>query len=253
MKNFGFKLSLFFYFAVLGGCFYTIHHIPKPKAKAPITRYHGYELNHAAIERAKKFTVLISAEGFGGLWRGSGVLIDPIHILTCYHIAAEPNEEFWVYTHPGRVVYRAKPIYGDQRVDLAIMQLDRPVTGTSFPTFAPRHFNGEPVFQERHYDGEPITIIGNIEGAMKWFVSYGIVSGENSYDLYTDGLVLGGDSGGPWVNERGEVVALTSWGLHDAKDRPTGISGGTSAKTIHKFLKDWKEPSLFSILLGGLQ
>jgi S1-C subfamily serine protease len=226
-------------------------HRPSFTTKMPVTRYHGYKINRAAIGWAKKFTVLISAEGFGGVWRGTGVLIDPAHILTCYHIAAEPNEEFWIYTYPAHTVYKARPIYGSREVDLAIMQLDRPVTGADFPAFAPRHFNGEPVFQERHYDGEPVTIIGNIEGSMKWFVTFGIVSGENSRDLYTDGLVLGGNSGGPWINERGEIVALTSWGLHDSKDEPTGISGGISAKTIHKFLDEWRHPSFLSIILGG--
>src|ERR1700730_14119101 len=205
---------------------------PKAKVKAPTTRYHGYELNREAINKAKLFTVLISAEGFGGIERGSGVLLDSTHILTCAHVALNDNEETLVYFYPGYVLAKAKAVFVDQGKDLAIMEIDVPIQGAKFP-----------VFQEMHYDGEPITIIGNIEGAMHWFVSYGIVSGDTARDLLTDGLVLGGDSGGPWINEHGEILALSDWGLQNNKGVSTGISGGVSAKTINKFLKDWKNPN----------
>ena len=213
---------------------------PKATAKAPTTRYHGYELNRAAIHKAKEWTVLISAEGFGGIERGSGVLIDSMTVLTCAHVAQSDNEELWVVTYPGNYLYHAKVGRIDIGNDLATLKLDRSVETRNFP-----------VFQAMHYDGEPITIIGNILGSMKWFVGYGIISGENTRDLYTDGLVLGGDSGGPWINEKGEVVALSDWGLQ-GKNGPIGISGGISGHVIQKFLKSLKEPSILDILMMGL-
>jgi len=82
-------------------------------------------------------------------------------------------------------------------------------------------------------------------------VGYGIVSGENARDLYTDGLVRGGDSGGPWINEAGEIVALSDWGLESRGGDALGISGGISARTINRFLKDWKSPTILQILIGG--
>lgn len=39
---------------------------PKPVIKAPTTRYHGYNINAAAINKVRSYTVLISNEGFGG-------------------------------------------------------------------------------------------------------------------------------------------------------------------------------------------
>lgn len=212
--------------------------IPKPHVTAPRTRQHGYLINHAAIQRAKLFTVLISAEGFGGIERGTGVLIDPTHILTCAHVAVNENDETWVYFYPGYLSARAHVVYADQSKDLAIMEIDIPVHGAPVP-----------VFQEKYFDGQPITIIGNILGSMKWFVGYGIISGENARDLYTDGLVKGGDSGGPWINDSGEIVALTDWGL-ESRGKDTGISGGISAKTINVFLKAWKTPFDLGALLG---
>jgi S1-C subfamily serine protease len=211
----------------------------KPHVKAPTTHYHGYELNRVAIKKAKAFTVLISAEGFGGIERGSGVLIDSMTVLTCAHVAAASNENLWVIPYPGNEIYHAKIKRFDESDDLALLTLDRPTPKVAYP-----------VFQDMHYDGEPITIIGNIEGSMKWFVAYGIVSGENARDLYTDGLVRGGDSGGPWINEQGEIVAITDWGLeYNGKD--IGISGGVSAKTVHSFMEEKSLGQILQLLIGG--
>lgn len=216
---------------------------PKPRVKVPVTRYHGYELNREAIEKAKAFTALISVEGFGGVGRGTGVLIDATHVLTCAHMLNSDKDDMWIFPYPGNVVLKGKPVFVSRSDDLAILELNHPVV---IPHYA--------VFMDMHYDGEPITIIGNILGCMKWFVSYGIVSGDFQSFVLTDGLIHGGNSGGPWINEQGEVVALTDWGLENSKGVEEGVSGGVSAKTIHAFLKAWKAPSMSQILqmiIGG--
>jgi S1-C subfamily serine protease len=213
---------------------------PTVTIKAPTTHYHGYVLNQQAIKKAKTFTVLISAEGFGGIERGTGVLVDSMTVLTCAHVAAANNDQMWVITYPGKAVYYTHVKKMDESKDLALLSLDRPVKNRVFATF-----------QDYHYDGEPITIIGNILGSMKWFVSYGIISGESNRDLYTDGLLLGGNSGGPWVNEKGEVVALSDWGLANSKGVSLGVNGGISAKTIHEFLKAKGIMEILQMMLGG--
>jgi S1-C subfamily serine protease len=213
-----------------------------PRVKAPTTHYHGYDLNREAISRTKSFTVLISREGFGGVGRGTGVLIDATHILTCAHMTEGPKDDLWIFPYPTGVVAKGKTVFMDRGDDLAILELDRSIPLTHYATF-----------QDAHYDGEPITIVGNILGSMKWFVSFGIVSGEFAGYILTDGLIHGGNSGGPWINEKGEVVALTDWGL-ESNGVEAGISGGVSAKTIHAFLKRWKSPSMGDILqmlIGG--
>lgn len=212
---------------------------PTVRAKAPTVRYHGAKLNQAAIRRAKLFTVLISAEGFGGISRGTGVLIDPRHVLTCAHVALHGNDETLVYFYPGYMLAKGRTVFADRSKDLAILEIDVPAAGAPVP-----------VFQEAHFDGEPITIMGNILGSMQWFVGYGIISGGNERDLYTDGLVKGGDSGGPWINEEGEIVALSDWTLGTKGGETLGISGGISAKAVNEFLQDWKHPSLLQMLLG---
>jgi S1-C subfamily serine protease len=224
----------------LGG--YMKSHQPKLRVKAPVTRYHGYEINRLAINKAKGFTVLISNEGFGGVGRGTGVVIDSTHVLTCAHMVEGADTDMWLYPYPGGLVLKGKPVLVDRNHDLAIIELDKKVELDHYA-----------VFQEMHYDGEPITIIGNTLGGMRWFVSFGIVSGEYESFLLTDGVLYGGNSGGPWINEQGEVVALTDWTLVN-KGVETGVHGGIAAKTIEAFLKSWKNPSvleIFQMMIGG--
>lgn len=217
--------------------------VPKPQATIPSTRFTGYEVNRVAIHKARSFTVLISNEGFGGVGRGTGILIDSKHVLTCAHMFEKTSDDLWIFPYPVGIVVKAKPVFVQRSVDLAILEISTPVIVAQYA-----------IFQEKHDVGQPITIIGNILGSMKWFVSFGIVSGEWEGFILTDGLVRGGNSGGPWINEQGEVVALTDWGLESGKGVEEGISGGISAKTINEFLKAWKAPSFGQILqmiLGG--
>ena len=220
---------------------YKKNRIPDIRAKMPTTRYHGYDINRQAIARAKAFTVLISNEGIEGVGRGTGVLIDAKHVLTCAHMVRSPQDDLWIFPSPIGVVAKGKPIFVGRSVDLAILELDKPINLAHYATFT-----------EAHYDGEPITIIGNTKGLMMWFVSFGIISGSEGNFLLTDGTLYGGNSGGPWINEKGEIVALTDWTLvYNGVE--SGIHGGVSAKTINEFLGVWKSPInlLFQMLQGG--
>jgi S1-C subfamily serine protease len=84
---------------------------------------------------------------------------------------------------------------------------------------------------------------------MKWFVSFGIISGDFQQFLLTDGVLYGGNSGGPWLNEKGEIVALTDWTMVSHGEE-SGVHGGVSAKTINAFIKRWQAPTVLDILLG---
>jgi len=233
-KAIGYSLVVGLIVGLFVGAFYRLpKKAPKNLIKAPTTRYHGYELNRKAIEYAKGYTVAISGEGFNGGYRGTGVLLGPTYVLTCYHVVEHPMLEYLVYTSDMKEVYHAKMIFGSQEDDLAVLKLDRP-TGRK----------GKVVFQADHYDGQPITIIGNALGSMKWFVAYGIISAEDDQFLYTDGAVMPGDSGGPWINEKGEVIALSDFGY-----RGTSVSGGIRTDVIGAFLMRW----IISMSLPGMK
>ena len=131
---------------------------------------------------------------------------------------------------------------GDKKKDLAIILLERPV---KVPHVA--------VFTDKTQPGEHIAIVGNALGAMKWYVSGGVVSGYHKDWVLTDGFQIGGNSGEPWINTKGEIVALAAWGLQDRKGQRSGVNGGIGAKLIRQFICEVKNPpaSLQELLMGS--
>ena len=215
----------------------TLLILAKPKA-GPDVRLP--RVHPDVIERTKQVTVLISNEGFGGVARGTGVLINRVHVLTCAHLIQSWEDDLYLYLYDGTFV-RGKPMAGDKRKDLAIVLLDRPV---KVPHVA--------VFSDKVQPGEHIAIVGNALGAMQWYVSGGVVSGVYKDWILTDGFQIGGNSGGPWVNAKGEIVGLAAWGFYSPKGQRTGVNGGIGVPLIRKFLDEVRRPkSLFEILLGG--
>jgi S1-C subfamily serine protease len=194
-----------------------------------------------AIDKGRPLTVLISNEGFGGVGRGTGILLDSTHVLTCAHMFTKPDDTLFVYTYPlGRVV-KGQVEASTQELDLAILVLD-----SSVPVVNP------PVFQENWAEGDTVTVIGNALGGMHWFLSKGIMSGEDKGYLLTDALVNPGNSGGPWINDKGEIVALTDWryGPSEEEHYP-GLVGGVGATTIKQFLAVYAiHKALEAVVLG---
>jgi len=208
----------------------TSKRLAATKSHAPVDRPKMAEMDATAIERAKSWTVLISNEGFEQKYRGTGMLIDSMHVLTADHMVSKNGNEMWIYVFPGRRVIRGKAVSEDPRNDLAVLELDERV---ELPVYA--------TFQENHHDGQPIVIIGNILGGMQWYVSYGIVSGDWAGYILMDGTMTHGDSGGPWINARGEVVGLSDWQMGE-EEPESSIKGGVSAKTIRRFLGTAHKP-----------
>jgi S1-C subfamily serine protease len=193
------------------------------------------------IEKAKSQTVLISVEGFLGGIRGSGVLIDPTHVLTCFHMINDGRQEFHIYTYPLGKVIKAHAESGDKYNDLAILVLE-----SSAP------FKSKPVFTEKHNDGEHIYIIGNALGSMHWYVTSGILSGEEMGFLLTDATMHHGNSGGPWINDKGEIVGLSDWGLENKQQSVIGVNGAVSSKVINEFFKALEAQKKFQKMMKAM-
>lgn len=218
------------FLAAAGVVFSSRFHVKR--SNLPVARPRMIAVEQKTIEKAKSWTVLISNEGFEQKYRGTGMLIDSRHVLTADHMVSTNGNEMWIYIFPGRRIVHAKPLYEDRYNDLAVLELDEKV---NLPIYAK--------FQERHYDGQPIIIIGNILGSMQWYVSYGIISTEWAGYILMDGTMTHGDSGGPWINAKGEVVGLSDWQMGD-EEPESAVKGGVSAKTIKQFLGLHKKHSI---------
>jgi S1-C subfamily serine protease len=212
------------------------YHNAKKAADQPVPMAFSVRMDPKTLETVKNFTVLISNEDFVSVGRGTGVVIDSMTVLTCYHMA---GNDMWIYPHSGHIFVHGHPIYGDRFHDLLIVQLDTPIILDHYA-----QFNSSVTI------GEPIVLVGNILGSMKWFVSYGVLSERLMFYLMTNAVSNHGMSGGPWVDMDGKVVAITDWGLEDSNKQQLGIGGGVSAEAIESFIRAWKNPNIFDILLG---
>ena len=148
---------------------------------------------------------------------GTGFLISPRgYIVTNHHVIAGASE-IRVTMHDGRI-YPAKLVGADPKADLAVLKIN---TGQTLP-FLKFGDSGKLV------DGDWVMAIGNPFG-LSFSVSAGIVSalhrdiGSGPFDNYiqTDAAINRGNSGGPLLNQKGEVI-----GIDTAIYSPAGGSVG---------------------------
>jgi len=134
---------------------------------------------------------------------GSGFFIsDDGYILTNHHVVADASEI--LVTVPGGKEYKAKVIGSDERTDVALLKIDaKGMTALSI---------GNPKALKK---GQWVLAIGSPFG-LESTVTSGIVSaigrdtGEYLPFIQTDVAVNPGNSGGPLLNLKGEVVGINS-------------------------------------------
>lgn len=186
-------------------------------------------LNRKQLAKADQLTVIVENVGFLGKGRGTGILLDATHVLTCAHLIGADKDEFFVYTYPLGRVYKAVPEMADQKDDIAILVLESSAPVTAKVKFAPAEV------------GDEITVIGNALGSSEWVVTHGIVSATERGYLLTDALINPGNSGGPWLNNKGEIVGMTDWTIGpNEKHHERGICGGIDARVIMGVLDSYK-------------
>ncbi|MFB3892582.1 MAG: DegQ family serine endoprotease [Phycisphaerae bacterium] len=171
---------------------------------------------------------------------GSGVIVDARegYVLTNYHVVAG-SDETQVVLADGRT-FKSKWIRSDPQTDLAIVKID-----------ADGLIEAPLGDSDKMAVGDWVLAFGSPEG-LQQTVTAGIISamgrstGEaNTYQnfIQTDAAINHGNSGGPLVNTRGEVI-----GINTAIVSPTGANEGIGlaipsnmAKTImHQLIAQGK-------------
>ncbi|HEX4129232.1 MAG TPA: trypsin-like peptidase domain-containing protein [Pirellulales bacterium] len=140
--------------------------------------------------------------------QGSGIIVDPSgYVLTNYHVIQGANRVVVKLTD-GRAVEKVKLIGYDVYTDLAVLKIDAP------DLIAARWGNSGDLEV-----GDWVLAVGNPYGLDRTVTS-GILSAKerrtvdenNAYQdfLQTDAAVNPGNSGGPLLNVKGEVVGITT-------------------------------------------
>ena len=152
---------------------------------------------------------------------GSGMLIEGGYVVTNHHVVW-PEEAVWV-VFPDGTEFEGVPVLAfDYIADLAVLG---PVAHDAAPL---RLAGGEDMAP-----GSELFLIGypaEYEEYPDPTITQGILSRVRQWDTYdltllqTDAAISGGQSGGALVNDRGEVVGISTWGFSEA-----GFGVATSA------------------------
>jgi hypothetical protein len=240
---------------------------PKPRepesAPAPGKALTGEEIN---LRLLKSTAFIVTAEA-GGIGCGSGSLIhaDRKLVLTNYHVVGETNRTLvffpeydgkkelitsprWYFDGLKKVGMRGKVIARNPRLDLAVLELDKlPEHIVELPLSVRPAATGSSVYS---LGGSGVNLRG-VGGAAAdagalWRLTTGTVRGRHrETHQYSDGQrvdammletqspVNPGDSGGPTVNDRGELVGVVA--SYSSKDRL--VSQSIDLTEVREFLE----------------
>jgi serine protease Do len=151
------------------------------------------------------FTAFVS----GGRVYGAGVLLDRAgHVLTCRHVI-EGLDTITVSFSDG-ASYPARVIDSDPALDIALLKID----SDRAPGLTPASVAGVELGDDVFALGAPRKMAFSLSRGMVSFVGRRF---DRVYYLQTDLAMNGGSSGGPVLNDRGEVIALSSFVLRDSE------------------------------------
>jgi serine protease Do len=136
------------------------------------------------------------------LGKGTGTMIGDGLLLTNAHVLR--GDEITITTYTGES-YTGTLLRVDKLKDLALISFDSLAEGFQMSDV-------------NLYKGKPIMTIGQPLGLPQWSFSEGTVQtpsllytdtgGGVQWGIYTDASVKGGASGGPLIDERGELVGI---------------------------------------------
>ena len=171
----------------------------------------------SVIKKAKKSVVLLSVSPNDNPESNpaqtsmcSGVVVNDIgHIITNYHCVHKQNYiKLYYYDQNDWETYEVNVVGVDPLSDLALLQVldrEKPVPFLNFAKDAGEIKEGSEVFALGHPMG------------MAWTVTKGIVSSTERYTrhpyvkaIQTDAAINKGNSGGPLLNMKGEIVGINA-------------------------------------------
>ncbi len=190
--------------------------------------------------RALGYTTFVRA----GKNYGAGVVLDSRgYVLTCQHVL-EGAKSATVSLSDGRT-FDAELIADDSSLDIALIKLKGAPALRAAPVGS---ISALKIGEEVYAMGAPRKL--------KFSLSRGIVSyvGRGFGDIYylqTDLATNGGNSGGPIVNDRGQVVAVSSFILRNSQGLAFALPIDYAFKRFKRWLAKGPEEAAFSAWLAA--
>lgn len=196
----------------------------------------GFRIPHYRQKGTEKKEV---GGGSGFIISGDGM------ILTNKHVVLDENAEYTVFTNDGKK-YPAKVLAKDPVQDLAILKI---------VSEEKKKFPVAVLGDSSHLKiGQSVIAIGNALGEFRNTVSVGVISGlgrsitaggggfvETIEDvIQTDAAINKGNSGGPLVNLKGEVIGVNTATVLGAQNIGFAIPINRARRDIRQFKKEGK-------------
>lgn len=171
----------------------------------------GEMSNEEIAEYVQQRTVTVTVTDIvGGVGRGSGFFIDAHGtIVTNYHVI-DKGTAMTVQTMDGAIYDVERVVDFSPLYDLAILKIN--LENTSFLEFAP----------DEAKTGQTVYAVGSALGDLTGTFTAGTVSSTSRMlgkidCLQMDAAISPGNSGGPLVNSRGEIVGINNLAGHKGK------------------------------------
>ena len=188
-----------------------------------------------AAQVRKSLVVVLTQDHEGnGIAQGSGFFFKPGFVATNLHVLKRASQGYVKSLSDG-VSYKISAVVGfDLKHDVCVLKLSEAV-GASLP-----------LSTDDVAVGDDILVAGNPEGLEASF-SKGIVSGIRSGSglIQMDAAISPGSSGGPVVNQRGEVVGLAVFTLVEGQN----LNFAVPVRYLREQKLDW---NLTVRAVGGL-
>jgi len=155
---------------------------------------------------------------------GSGFVIDPKgYILTNYHVVADAEKiEVLLGDQRAQTRYAAKFIGADQRNDVALLKIDP--KGAQLAVLPLGDSSALQVGQKVLAIGNPFGFQSTLTTGVVSALGRTVQTGQNTFiedAIQTDASINRGNSGGPLLDTRGQVI-----GINSAIYSPTGTAAG---------------------------
>ena len=170
--------------------------------------------------------------------QGSGFILDKEgHILTNNHVI--DNAQRVEVTLSDKHKYKATVIVVDKNHDLALLQINAP----NLTPATLSESNGLIVGQRVYALGNPFGLSGTMtRGIISAIRSIRGPSGNPIEDaIQTDAAVNPGNSGGPLLNSRGEVIGITTLIANNGADQSSGIGFAIPINSAKQVLADFEK------------
>lgn len=218
--------------------------------------YENYESDPDMLEDVKNSVVVIQASGTTGSSIGTGIIMTGDgYIVTNYHVI-EGAQNIYVRTYGSDKAVKAELVGYKAIDDIAVIKAE--LTNLRAAVFA------------KSADcrvGERVFAIGSPEGEdFGWSVTQGIIScsdreikiydhegilEKKMYVIQTDASVNPGNSGGPLVNVRGEVVGIITLKLTDSAGMGFAIPSDGALEIIQAIIETGNADNINSSVTSG--